>query len=780
MENWKIICFLFSLSSSQFLVKNNSKCSKFKSNFEFYQSKLMFIPSIVIRNFNNLSKSKLDCLNRDTYTSISSYYIQIFFLPSEQIQFQNDSLIRGVDTNNIFKGVQYLYLIFNYMNLLNANLKPFSDIKIRYIDVTFSYTKVYLDPYNCTLKNILNYTLFDNIYYLTFDKVEYHPKLCPLIFYNLKMRILKFKSIQNSFISKNIFSFMSINFSNKFKLKSLRISTYKLSLKSDLLNENVFDNLEELSIMGYLDLIDSSTLKTISTLDKLFLDLFDTQKFLIKHLNWLNQLNSSLDKQMTFYLTNREEYKFPNKDFCIYKNFPNFNLIKFAITSTKCTCSILWIRKICDNRQNISCDFEKLIKNCDLFQITKSQFKTDFSLVYKGEYLFYAAYLNNISFYITLTGSIFGFLTNLISMLIVMQKKNLKNKFETKMFDLIKYASITDFLYSFIKLFHLTYFCSALNASYCSKYFGNYALQYLEIYLHDFLGGFLKTFSNILRILVSIFRSITLDKESRLIFIYKFLSENFNLLKKLIFFGVFIVLILFFNVDKLNATVVKFKNVYFDPDYIGFPIKNFFTKKSNFVFNGFYIIAEEQKDNNFYFILFVINFIFNILLLPVLLIIADIYLLLKFRYFMNKSLEIKEKLRGNNPKDQKLKQMEQKKIKISIRIWLNSSIMMFFRMLELSVILYILVLAIVYEFCKDAQKICDNLLDFSNVFYVLSCSYTIVVYYQLSKPFQLKCKDSIRKFHSLCYLLVVKKDDNLKTNSKTSSNSVVLGSLETK
>lgn len=122
--------------------------------------------------------------------------------------------------------------------------------------------------------------------------------------------------------------------------------------------------------------------------------------------------------------------------------------------------------------------------------------------------------------------------------------------------------------------------------------------------------------------------------------------------------------------------------------------------------------------------------------------VSDIYLLIQFKNQLNKSKTFRLKSLDQKCIKSYVKQVKKKKNLISLKIWLNNFIIMILRLIELAFNLHIFLMVIMFNFCLKSEKICDNYLEFGNLFFLITCSYLIVTYYLLNKLF----KNEFKKF----------------------------------
>ena len=204
----------------------------------------------------------------------------------------------------------------------------------------------------------------------------------------------------------NKFSFIDeslLHFTTDFlcKIDNFQIDTSDFVLDKSILNKYVFQSLTYLSIKKSLVRnIQENLFETFVSLDALEFELLNFHEFIAINANnsWLkninlrvqvdlnnmNEVNSNKNKLLELYLTDLYRvYNYPNKDFCLFKDFPHNRLV-VPIIKTKdnleCSCTLLWLLKYKDiyevdganpiNTDSVSkCisnpNFDQMVKDCD-------------------------------------------------------------------------------------------------------------------------------------------------------------------------------------------------------------------------------------------------------------------------------------------------------------------------------------------------------------------------------------------------------------------------------
>ncbi|RNA35824.1 hypothetical protein BpHYR1_022663 [Brachionus plicatilis] len=171
-----------------------------------------------------------------------------------------------------------------------------------------------------------------------------------------------------------------------------------------------------------------------------------------------------------------ENYEYPDKDFCLFRAFPQNRLLLLTkpIGSFECTCLYIWLiklyfydfglkqlEKFCFNFENKSCDFVSMGKRChseNFIRIKKNNYHID---AYYGSEI-----LSVFMFYLTPVVSIFGSITN-TACLIILKKLLLSDKSQNKqiIFKLMFINCCLNLIFAFIYLCHSPSICAFQNGS---------------------------------------------------------------------------------------------------------------------------------------------------------------------------------------------------------------------------------------------------------------------------------------------------------------------------
>ncbi|RNA44431.1 hypothetical protein BpHYR1_049086 [Brachionus plicatilis] len=287
--------------------------------------------------------------------------------------------------------------------------------------------------------------------------------------------------------------------------------------------------------------MDWSVILDFRNLDLILLSLFDLHNFLYDNYKWFKVLEKRRIKKITLWLSNQDNYSFPDHDFCVFFKFPQYRLVelRFSLIMLDCNCVLFWISKsLCSNFSPINCSFEKWANNCDSFKTHAALFGKDFTIQSKLGYLISGAILNNV---FSIGSILFGTIAIVTNML-----------------------SVINITYCLIQLFHLMNSC-AITSGFCSAVYRGIFAQYYEIYVVDFFAGFLKCWA--------------ICQNTRLFNSYLYLQRVITKLFKRVLLIIFILFLIATNVDKLNSTKVSYLDGSFDPDYYGIPMRNWLVRE---------------------------------------------------------------------------------------------------------------------------------------------------------------------------------------------------------
>ena len=325
---------------------------------------------------------------------------------------------------NITNLLRYSKYLLNYIHVNLVNLKGFEldMINEHYFEkhqfVVFNCVKCKMDFYsngrlvktcqdiidtnNCSVRSLFqirrkdrrsnnegellqNFVLLDS---------QFKTALCPLVFMNSYINLIFVIGLADTFYKRNILTFENRTFedlNSTIKEISL-IKIENINIDSKLLNPSVFQNIQFISFYGQVNMIDGNSFNRLLNLTYITLEKQNYRGIIHKNgIKWIRDLNPDLDinfSNFTEILKNINRIKviqiasnnynseirlsklFPDKDFCLYKDFPfkqlviilemSYNekviaLLNSTSNSTSYyTCTYLWLTQYVNIFYNIS------------------------------------------------------------------------------------------------------------------------------------------------------------------------------------------------------------------------------------------------------------------------------------------------------------------------------------------------------------------------------------------------------------------------------------------
>lgn len=535
------------------------------------------IQNLLIENFNNFSSIKLYCVNT---TNCDYYELNLKFVPDHPIVLSNELSFKSIKTNDLFWKYFLRFIFFN-VKKVDKNLAIFDNFTIQ-PEIQIIFSLIMLDFGDCTLSESSKFTLFRNTYSVVFEKVRYKSLICPLIFYNKSISLLTFDSISETLVFNNQVRFIDLNYSIVLKIEQLFLKGHLISLSDNFFNLKMFSNLNFLIIFGKIKFIDWSVIFEMNNLRTFSIYSNDFHNFIYNNYKWFELIDQYRTEKITFWFSNLDNYSFPNEDFCVFYKFPELKKVKFEITlsSAFCNCVLYWIsNKQCLNYLQQNCNFELWSNNCQNFTTRTAIIGKDFTIWNKLDYLITGALLNIVTLFGNLIFGSIALITNTITIFVCFRCKKFLSKtkcntISIEIYNLIIFCSLVNVFYCIIQLLHFLNACPIINGTFCLNINQNIFIQYYEIYFVDFIGGILKSLSNILNICISVARCLTICENTmlfRIYMLYKKLTKN-NF--KFIFFLVLILILIMTNVDKINSTIVLNAAESLNLDYYGVPMRN--------------------------------------------------------------------------------------------------------------------------------------------------------------------------------------------------------------
>jgi len=647
------------------------------NNTEYHSLKSELFYLIIFDNFNELMDNAKCMIEKN-------------------IKYDVKSLKFYAKTRTLFEYVDIVMILnsFNFVNL-NQNIKEQARIQILNIEgfnqnwnqinifekmhlnfqVFFSdlYFVFYLNntlitKEMCVWENFLgkSMTYFGGMKSVTFlENIIYFKNICPYIFLNSNLTQLSFLKITNSLIFKNQLEFLDINQTqnHELRIKNLIYLEFNIifeDLTLKIMNKYFFERVIVLRVKGSIRQIQEDLFEYFKYLNVLHIETDDIGQFFKNGLKWTKSLNKDLkvDFKKGFSVHDSllvklvkfneiaspfsDTYSYPDKDICIFRDFPHNQLVLPMILSFKkleCTCTLIWLirysklnlnktyalfERVLENNlypenssviycfnQNIiatidACHYEDKLKNClDTFDGVK-----DLRGIY-SEFFVLKWIQMIVDVYFRPLFCFVGVFTNFLIIKIIKNKKA-KKDFKNLMYQNILFNSFFNFIFCFINSFSLINVCTFLSTSFCSSIYKSDVSQYFKIYVISFLGNSIRISSNVSYILFSVSRFSIISSRK-----FKFLEKIEKMNRKKFNFLIFI----------LSSVLSIFKIFELKPNEI---FSNFDLDFPYFVFTARYCLFTDTPTKMFSFgckiipILNLINNVLNNMLFIIFSIIVDI------------------------------------------------------------------------------------------------------------------------------------------------------------
>ena len=230
-------------------------------------------------------------------------------------------------------------------------------------------------------KEAINMALFDP---------QFKTTLCPLVFKNTFIDFFPIIGLTDTFYKRSILSIENRTFDDlNTIIRTLYLIAENININSNLLNQLVFQNLTKVMIAGPIKIIDRNTFIRLKSLRSI---MFFTQNFRDTiHRNgieWIRDLNSHLNVNLSSLEDIENNYGkakmieieyasyrplirlskvFPDKDFCLYKDFP-FNQMVILF-------EFVYSNKVFDlikSKNHYSCTYLWLTQHFQIFLKTRN------------------------------------------------------------------------------------------------------------------------------------------------------------------------------------------------------------------------------------------------------------------------------------------------------------------------------------------------------------------------------------------------------------------------
>ncbi len=591
--------------------------------------------------------------------------------------------------------------------------------------------------------------------------------------------------ISNSLIFKNQLEFIKINDTTPLNSnpKNVFFVTLQLqyeTLNDKLFNKHVFANTEVLSVSGILSTIEEELFRDFNRIRVLFISIENLKSFFHSGTKWMNGLNYNLNvdlkngipfnqlenRGLTLQLNHSisyfsHEYKYPDEDMCLFRDFPHEKLIFPLIVFTSkfdCTCTILWLIKYYNlyykedfsdfrfestgyfgtpNYPNLSaqicfgskfCEFDGMFNKCEKVTIEKQKSSPIFGGYMTNYYaLKWTQYIIEVFFKSTFC--LLGILTNLINILVINNGKK-KKHFKPVMYKHLLINSVFNILFCLIHVFSLMNICIFSRTSFCSSIYKYESVQYFKIIGVYFFGSSIRLSANISYIflcLTRFFLSTSSNEPNK--YFEKINTMNLKYFYSFVVF--FSCSLSSFKIFEYSATDwYSFITVYFPLDKYGINVCDKSINKTT---------SFALRCDLFPVLNWISNFINNVLFL-ILTVIIDVLLI----RFSNNMLEGKRKVTTN---EKLLEEAIKYKEKVNKMIVTNGSIFLLSHMPEFIATLLVVTLKKSLSFFCYNYFTCTELIDIAESFSVISMSLSYFVYMKFDKNFQESFFDYIERIH---------------------------------
>lgn len=712
--------------------KNNDlKCIGFKKMVNFRQYMLVSnnFPffSLLFHNFYSFEQLYFDCLANKRF-----YLLDITFIPNKKIVLKNNN--RQTIKFYVANGSQ-LSIHFVHINGIDLNFNMFKiELVSKDNSIIFSFSNFYLfnngSKINFCDANF-SQTPFQNVQFLYFSSsVKYSEYTCPLIFNNTKLDSVIFDGLCETFLRINKLSFFSnLNVSFTAKIESALFILYNFRLQKNLINEYIFDNTSFIRLEGTLKSLDIEPFVELHNLKLLQIFLKNLNVLISNNSTWLNKIVGNFKTEFSF----MNNYLFPDEDLCIFKAFKNtINVVK---SDEICSCTIiyLWsetksIKNLPENCQIVQqkCNFTQLLSNCQ--KPVTSKYKEDlFDFYYKTE-MISLFNLILLPFFCLLS-----LMTNALSILFLISGRRMAkmtdqtcSNYLTK---LMLINSSLNFIYSFIYLFHMSNICIFYDGIFCSGVKKTILFQVIEKYLVEFIGNSIKTASNIIYVLVAKCRLKLLIGK-----------KNLNQRSKKFINAIILILIcILINLESIFTIEINDLKSLNKNDYSDFPIKNTFINVLKRSAQESYLgLANLNRDfDPIYFGLYFLKFFVNDILLYSLNLVIDCLLI----YRLKKLFDYKKIESTIQISKRKIHEKKRREFRTTFIIIFNSFILLILRLFELITCLVVFYFIIYTKICHISNKICTNIYNLGSLFYLISCSLNIIIFFYLNFEFHNAAKN---------------------------------------
>ena len=799
ITNWLM---LHSFLAESFMVNTadilDSDCQQWSKKHIFSTNERHYnnVSSIVI-TFNQISELTKTCPHSGFDAGI------VYFYPSKEILMESTLDLRNL--LNVFN-VKYESKLLIFENLKGFNhmfnarpIKHFShNYTISFYNAKFDFflnatrliTKEHCSHANFEAK-IANY--FGSMHSVFFaDNTLYSKEVCPYVFMSTHIRELNLMGIVNSYIYKNQLEFMTWNDTvkthpgiHRLEYVAFNLIYERVTLK--LVNPLIFKRIKTLVVQGLVYDMQTDLFAHFKKVKCVSLIIENIETFLhsggTKWMSYLNRdLNvdlSQLNKSQHVFnsvivlqimgsganklLFNRG-YVFPDKDICLFKEFPHKQLVYpgifFEKETFKCTCTVIWLIRytnvyrtsdysayespiisvypayyakfsalncLTDLVEQIRlCEFEKRFAKCNLSMHSPLSKQSNKSLS-STDFIKWLQYIIEVFLkpFLCLTGIVTNSLT-----IGVLKNKLKKASFAKSMYSHMLANAVFNLIFCIVSCFSLMNVCIYPKTAFCSRIYKEALSQYFKIYVVEFFGEAVCFCCNFSFFTFSVSRFIVSTSNS---------GKCRNMLKKLEKIKVFH---LYGFVFGIGILLNMFKIVEYKKN------EKYSTADINFPFNAYDIVYCENR------LLFSSTFVFRCKIFPILNLINSVlnnivYLFVSLVVdvllinFTNKNLERKKKL---TKQKEKLDEAVKLKEKVNEMIITNGSLyfVSHFPQFLVTLVSFIfkgnLSLYCLYYFP------CDDFLDTIQTFSLVSIVFQFFIYKKFDKNMRESFEDLNTRF----------------------------------
>ena len=492
-----------------------------------------------------------------------------------------------------------------------------------------------------------------------------------------------------------------------------------INLDLTILNPSVFSQLQEIQIIGAVKTIDKTIFTTLNQLNIINFSSAHFRKIVHKNgIDWIFEIN----KNLTVNLSNINEIAekgilikyltikcdliihqipifevFPDKDFCVYKDFPFDQLVVLMqycddyliemIKTDEFTCTYLWLTQYLESyyeyysqNSTLSENLKRIIESKSFKERSKCSFKNRLDLCNKTDFRIKDIwstidyYLLNrklqsafkISSYLI---SLFGIVTNLITVIIIVLKSNSDLFKEFKHYRYLGINSTFCLIILIIDIFSWTTECFYPFEAFCPEIRKVVFFQFFKVIFKECLTNMFRFMLNFSYVAFSLNRIATIKKDENKLL--KFISEVS--IKKYIAVSLII---------SAGLSVMKYFKYDINYDYptMNYPISNEWDifdvyKKQSHSFDDAFFIVNSISD--------IVNYVLFVLIC----LIIDLVMIRELRKVIADKLETIERLFAESKtKVESTKRENDEAMKKAIRmVVINTSIGLLFKM-PLSVI----------------------------------------------------------------------------------------------